>query len=369
MAVYVNIHFLNFKSLACNSSFPPFAVGRSRMEDQLTSKKATIDDIARLANVSKSTVSRVLNDTTPVNPAKRIAVEAAMKELNFQPNVFARSLAGGQSKTIGVLTQHLGSPFHDSISQGVISYLSGTSYWPLFADGNDNPETAKAAIENLLVRRIDGLIFIGGMLSEEALIEFHDRVPTFAVGFEMKTVADRSIGVDNEQAAFNATNHLIELGHRRIVHITGIANHNDSVRRLEGYRRALTESGIEIDPELICQGEFDGQSGFDAVTSLLENGKKFTAVFAANDVCAMGATLALDRKSLSVPEDVSVIGFDDQAEASFSLPPLTTVRQPATEMGVVAAIAIVAMINKKPFKLPRLPAEVTVRESTAKVKI
>lgn len=291
-----------------------------------------------------------------------------MKELNFQPNVFARSLAGGQSKTIGVLTQHLGSPFHDSISQGVISYLSGTSYWPLFADGNDNPTTAKAAVDNLLLRRIDGLIFIGGMLSEEALIEFNQRVPTFAVGFEMQNDADRCISVNNELAAFNATKHLIDLGHRQIVHITGIAKHNDSVRRLEGYQRALLESGIEIDPELICQGQFDGQSGYDAVTSLLEKEKQFTAIFAANDVCAMGATLALCRRSLSVPEDISVIGFDDQAEASFTLPPLTTVRQPATEMGVAAAIAMVAMINKKPYKLPRLPAEVTVRESTARVK-
>lgn len=334
----------------------------------MTPKKATIDDIARLANVSKSTVSRVLNDTTPVHQAKREAVQAAMKQLDFQPNVFARSLAGGQSNTIGVLTQHLGSPFHDSISQGVISYLSGTNYWPLFADGNDNPTTAKAAVENLLLRRIDGLIFIGGMLPEDALVEFNKRVPTFAVGFEMQSAADRWIGVNNERAAFNATQHLIDLGHRRIVHITGIANHNDAIRRLEGYQRALRESEIEIDPELICDGRFDGQSGYDAITSLLKKGKKFTAVFAANDVCAMGAMLALSRQSLSVPADVSVIGFDDQAEASFTMPPLTTVRQPATEMGVVAAIAMVAMINKKPYKLPRLPVEVTVRESTARAK-
>lgn len=298
-----------------------------------------------------------------------MAVEAAMKELNFQPNVFARSLAGGQSKTIGVLTQHLGSPFHDSISQGVISFLSGTSYWPLFADGNDEAETAKAAVENLLLRRIDGLILIGGMLSEETLIEFNSRVPTFAVGFEMQNATDRYISVNNELAAFNATKHLIDLGHRSIVHITGISNHNDAVRRIEGYKRALTESGIAIDPELIIEGKFDGQSGYDAIMLLLDKGKKFTAVFAANDVCAMGATLALGRRSLSVPEDVSVIGFDDQAEASFTQPPLTTVRQPATEMGVAAAIAIVAMINKKPYKLPRLPAEVTVRESTAKANL
>jgi len=328
------------------------------MENQLNSKKATIDDIAKLANVSKSTVSRVLNDTTPVHEDKREAVEKAMKELDFQPNVFARSLAGGQSKTIGVLTQHLGSPFYDTISQGLISHLSETGYWPLFADANEEPSTADQAIANLIARRIDGLIFIGGMITEEKFVEFNKRVPTFVVGFELQEMADRSISTNNELAAFNATKHLIELGHRSIVHITGLTNHNDAVRRLEGYQRALTESGIDVDPELIVEGKFDGESG----------GKKFTAVFAANDICAMGAKLALSRKSLSVPDDVSVIGFDDQDEALFTVPPLTTVHQPGFEMGVAAATAIVAMINKKPYTVPELPAEITVRESTGPVK-
>lgn len=338
------------------------------MGTQLKPKKATIDDIAKLANVSKSTVSRVLNDSTPVHEAKRVAVEAAMKQLDFQPNVFARSLAGGQSKTIGVLTQHLGSPFYDTISQGVIGHLSGTGYWPLFADGNDEPSTAELAVENLLRRRIDGLIFIGGMLTEEKLIEFNKRVPTFVVGLELQTMTDRCISVNNELAAFNATKHLIDLGHRSIVHVTGISNHIDAVRRLEGYQRALRDSGIEIDPDLICEGGFDGQSGHDAITNLLDRGKKFTAVFAANDVCAMGVKLALSQNSLSVPEDVSVIGFDDQTEASFTVPPMTTVRQPAFEMGTAAATAILAIINKKKYTLPKLPAEVTVRASTAPVK-
>lgn len=336
--------------------------------NQLNSKKSTIDDIAKLANVSKSTVSRVLNDTTPVHKEKRAAVEAAMKALDFKPNVFARSLAGGQSKTIGVLSQHLGSPFYDTISEGIIGHLSGSSYWPMFADSNDEPSTAEQAIENFLDRRIDGLIFIGGMLTEEKLTEFNERVPTFVVGLELKIATDRCISVNNELAAFNATKHLIDLGHRSIVHVKGIPNHVDTIRRAEGYCRALTESGIPIDPELICEGRFNGQSGYDATMGLLERGKNFTAVFAANDVCAMGVKLALFRHSISVPDDVSVIGFDDQAEASFTVPPLTTVRQPAFEMGVAAATAMIAIINKKPYSLPKLPAEVTVRESTAKPK-
>ncbi len=334
----------------------------------MNSKKATIDDIAKLANVSKSTVSRVLNDTTPVHEDKRAAVEAAMKELDFKPNVFARSLAGGQSKTIGVLSQHLGSPFYDTISEGIISHFTGSGYWPMFADSNDDPSIADQAVENFLDRRIDGLIFIGGMLSEKKLMEINTRVPTFVVGMKLETATQQCMCVDNELAGYNATKYLIELGHRAIVHVTGIHNHLDAINRLEGYKRALAESEIPIDPELICQGQFDGQSGYDAAKNLLEKGKKFTAVFAANDICAMGAKLALHRHSLTVPEDVSVIGFDDQAEVSFTVPPLTTVRQPAFEMGVAAATAIIAMINKKPYSLPELPAEVTVRESTAEAK-
>ena len=233
------------------------------MENQLKSKKATIDDIANLANVSKSTVSRVLNDTTPVHKAKREAVEAAMKALDFQPNFFAQSLAGGQSKTIGVLTQHLGSPFYDTISQGVIAHLSGTGYWPLFSAGNEESTSADLAVKNFLARRIDGLILIGGMLSDEKLIEFNDSVPTFLAGLESQTMAGQSISVNNELAGFNATKHLIDLGHRSIAHITGISNHIDAIRRLEGYQRALEESGIAVDPELIYEGMFDGQSGYD----------------------------------------------------------------------------------------------------------
>lgn len=334
----------------------------------MNSKKATIDDIAKLAKVSKSTVSRVLNDTTPVHEDKRAAVEAAMKALDFKPNVFARSLAGGQSKTIGVLSQHLGSPFYDTISEGIISHFTGSGYWPMFADSNDDFSMADQAVENFLDRRIDGLIFLGGMLSEEKLMEINARVPTFVVGRSLKSAAQQCMCVNNELAGYNATKHLIELGHRAIVHVKGIENHIDAIHRFEGYCRALTESEIPIDPGLICEGQFNGQSGYDATMDLLEKKKKFTAVFAANDICAMGVTLALHRHSLKVPEDVSVIGFDDQAEASFTVPPLTTVRQPAFEMGVAAATAIIGMINKKPYSLPELPAEVTVRESTTKAK-
>ena len=332
----------------------------------MNGKKATIDDIAREANVSKSTVSRVLNDTTPVHEEKRKAVLAAVEQLNFEPNLFARSLAGGQSKTIGVLTQNIGSPFYDSIVQGILDELTGSSWSPIFADGQWQTETGHAALETLIGRKVDGLILVGGSWAKEEFESLRERVPTIVVGRELDGWDDQWISVDNEQAAFDATRFLIELGHRRIAHVGGIRDHQDAIRRREGYCRALTEANIEIDEELICEGNFDGNSGVVAIESLLMRGKSFSAIFAANDMTAFGARLALHRKGIRVPDDVSIVGFDDQAEAAFMTPPLTTVHQPAMEMGGVAAAAIVKLINGQEYELPEMPSRIVVRESTQK---
>ncbi len=331
-------------------------------------KNVTINDIARQANVSKSTVSRVLNDSTPVNEDKRTAVLEAMKAMNFEPNIFARSLAGGQTKTIGILTQNIGSPFYDGISQGVLSRLTGTSYSPIFADGQWKPEIGYAALETLVGRKVDGLILVGGRLPMDQLQDLRERLPCVAVGRKIDEWESQCLYVDNEEGAFQATNHLIELGHRKIAHITGIIDHPDSIHRLEGYKRALQEASIAFDEDMICEGLFDGESGVKAIETLLSRSKDFTAIFAANDLTAFGARLALYRQGISVPEDVSIIGFDDQLEASFATPPLTSVRQPAKEMGEAAADALVKLINKQSYEIPDFPPELIIRESTQEVK-
>ena len=333
-------------------------------------KNVTINDIARHAGVSKSTVSRVLNDSTPVNQDKREAVLEAMKKMNFEPNIFARSLAGGQTKTIGVLTQNIGSPFYDAISQGILSRLTGTPYSPIFADGQWKPEVGHAAVETLVGRKVDGLILVGGRMPMGELQDLKQRLPCIAVGREIKEEewASQCVFVDNELAAFMATSYLIKLGHRSIAHIKGIEDHPDSIRRCEGYKRALKEASIEVDTDLICEGQFDGESGVKAIETLLTHSKHFTAVFAANDLTAFGARLALYRQGISVPEEVSIIGFDDQLESSFVTPPLTSVHQPAFEMGEAAADALVKLINKQSYELPEFPPELIIRDSTQAVK-
>ncbi|QEG20943.1 LacI family DNA-binding transcriptional regulator [Mariniblastus fucicola] len=330
----------------------------------MNKKSVTITDIAKRANVSKSTVSRVINNSTPVNPEKRDAVLAAMKELHFEPNIFARGLASGQSRTIGVMTQNIGSPFYDAISQGILTSLATTDYSPIFADGRWRAETGIAAAETLLGRMVDGLIVVGSRLPEDELDELKDRVPTLIVGREIDGWENLCLFLDNERAGYEATKLLIGLGHKQIVHISGIEDHQDAIRRKAGYRRALEEAGLPVDPELICDGEFDGDSGVNAIENLLNKGIKFTAVFAANDMTALGARLALYRRGIRVPEDVSIVGFDDQAESAFFTPPLTTVKQPANEMGVAAAVAMIKLIADEEYKLPNLESKVVVREST-----
>lgn len=327
-------------------------------------KKVTIQDIARVSGVSKSTVSRVLNGTVAVNPEKTQAVLDATERLGFQPNLLAQSLASGRSSTIGVLTQMMGSPFYDSISQGVIAALSETGYSPIFADGRWHPSEQKDAMKTLVDRCVDGLIVIGGSVSTLQISEITRDLPVLLVARKCEAGELRSLSVDNELGAYNATKHLIQNGHQRIALITGLADHADAVARYEGYRGALVDAGIGIDKKLILDGDFSAESGLKAVEQLMDRSVKFTAVFAANDLMAYGARLALSRLSKNVPEDVAIIGFDDQLESSFVTPPLSSIRQPAREMGERAARAILNLVEGKPFDSVLLQPELMIRESS-----
>ena len=164
---------------------------------------------------------------------------------------------------------------------------------------------------------------------------------------------------------YRATKFLIDLGHREIVHITGILSHQDAIRRFEGYQHALEEAGIPKDPDLVFEGGFDAPSGVEAIETMIAKKKKFTAVFAANDMSAYGVRLAFFRHGIHVPHDVSLIGVDDQLESAFMTPPLTTVRQPAFEMGTIVATAMLDILARKEYSFTRPPIEIIVRESTA----
>ena len=247
------------------------------------SKKITIQDIARTANVSKSTVSRVLNGNTPVNEGKRKAVLDAIAKLDFQPNMFARGLAGGRSMTIGVVTQNIGSSFYDRITMGITSHLSDTEYTPIIVDGKWQSNLEEKAIQTLLGRQVDGMILVGGSASPEFLVAIQQQKPVIFCAREIEQLSNFCIRVDNEDGAYQITKHLIDAGHRDIAHVTGIKSHQDSQNRLAGYQKALADGGLEYNEELVVEGTFNAQSGVLAMESLLMRGANFTAVFAGND--------------------------------------------------------------------------------------
>ena len=332
--------------------------------------KITILDIAEKANVSPSTVSRVLRSSAGVAQKKHDAVMQAVAELGYQPNIFAQSLASGQSMTIGVLTHNFGTPFYAGILQGILQGMEETEYWPIFADGRWHLATEQKSLDQLLARRVDGLILVGGRTDEEALQKISAKTPLIVVARELKTMPDHCLYVDNFQAAYRVTQYLLEMGHRDIVHITAPVVYEETVndihQRLEGYQQALRGAGIEPDPRLVVEGNLLQPSGVLAVEMLLSRGRPFSAIFTANDQMAFGARLALYRRGIRVPEDVSLVGFDDEASAAYMVPPLTTVHQPSIEMGQAAAQAILAMINGESPQPQIFDADLVIRESVTR---
>jgi LacI family transcriptional regulator len=327
--------------------------------------KVTIQDIARAANVSKSTVSRVLNGSAEVAESKKLAVLEATERLGFKPNFVARSLASGKSMTIGVMTQLIGSPFYDTIAQGVIAGLNGRSYSPIFVDGQLKRAEEIRAIQALMGRHVDGLILIGGSLQCDEIAELCEGLPTVVVARALSAQKLVSIHMDNVDGGYQATKHLIDQGHRRIAMIQGLKEHADAIDRVEGYRKALVEAGIPFSTDLLLDGDFSSEAGVRGVERLLVQENEFTAIFAANDMTAFGARLALHRHGITVPEQVSIVGFDDQMESGFSIPPLTTIRQPSREMGERATHAVLSMISGETITSQTVTGELILRESVA----
>jgi LacI family transcriptional regulator len=332
------------------------------------SNTVTILDIAREAGVSPSTVSRVLNGNAPVAPDKRDAVLAVVKKRRYRPNAIARGLVRGRTAAVGVLTQSIASPFYGEILLGIERGLAGSGYHPIITSGNWQTDEELAALDLLSARRVDGLIVLVGVLSDEHLRRAAEDLPLVIVGRSIAGLEECCLRVDDRRAAYEATRYLIGLGHRRIAHIAGPASHQDAVDRRAGYLQALQEAGLPPDPELIVEGDYTERSGLLAMQAILGRARMFSAAFAGNDQMAYGARLALYRSGIRVPEDVSLIGFDDQPGSAYSTPPLTTVRQPTLAIGQAAAAAILRLLNGQPPALPPLATELVIRESAARMR-
>lgn len=305
----------------------------------------TLEMVARMAGVSPSTVSRILNGTAVVSGAKREAVDQAVASLGFVPNPMARALAGGRTLSIGVLTQAIDSPFYGVALRGIEEELDRAGYSALYVSGHWDAKVESKCIDVLRSRRVDGIIVLTGRLPDKALRECAKFLPVVVTGRSLKAPSLFSLNFDSFEGGRMATRHLLDLGHRRIVFITGVANHPDANERLRGYRAALEAAGISYDPALVVAGDFHESSGLQSVDQLLAAKQKFTAVFAANDQMAFGAALGLHRHGLRVPQDVSLIGFDDLPMAMYSVPPLTSIHESAYELGCLAATSMLQLLG------------------------
>lgn len=338
-----------------HSSLPPGAAS------------VTLEQVAAHAGVSPSTVSRILNGTAKVSADKRAAVQAAIEKLGFRPNPVARGLAGGRTLSIGVVTQTISSPFYGEALHGIEDVLEAAGYIPLFVSGHWNEAEERKAIEALLSRRVDGLIVLAGRLPNAALQAYARRVPMVVVGREIRGPQVLSLCFDNRTGAQLATEHLIGCGHQRIAFIAGDTGHEDARAREAGYRAAHQQAGLPVDPALLVPGDYTEASGLLAVNRLLDGRVPFTAVFAANDQMAIGAALGLYRRSVRIPDDVSLVGFDDLAPAKFAIPPLTTVRQSVYEMGTHSARGILGLLAGEVPQLALPPPTLVPRESTRRL--
>lgn len=334
-------------------------------------KISTLEDIARKVGVSPSTVSRVLNGSKRVADEKRALILAAIEEAGYQPNPVARGLVRGRSMTIGVLMQDISSPFFARMVSGIEKGLDQASYRPMFASTHwqaDNQEAEARSLQLLLERRVDGVIVLASSLSDEQIRAAAAQRPLVLVARSLPGFEAQCVYIDNEEGAYRATRYLIGLGHTRIAHLAGTPGHPDATARLAGYRRALEEAGLGFNPNLIVAGDFVEQSGLSTVEQLLARGEPFSAIFAANDQMAYGAMLGLFNHGYRIPADVSLVGFDDQFLSAYTLPPLTTVRQPSEEMGRAAAAGLLRMLNNEPPDLPRFPADLVIRKSAMYVR-
>lgn len=331
---------------------------------------STIRDVAARAGVSHQTVSRVINHDPRVLPQTRQRVELAIQELEYAPNAIARLLATGNTRTLACLSPNLTDFTFASLIEGAELEARQHGYFVITSSAPD-VEAFQFLIEQLIAtRRVDGLLVLNPYIDERHQF-LPPATPVVFVGAEARQAEAASVMLDEVAAGGLAARHLLGLGHSQIAHLTGPQYEECSQGRLLGFNQVLLQAGLQPDPDLVLEGNWSASAGYSATQRLLAEGRSFSALFAQNDRMAVGAINALQQAGLRVPEDVSVIGFDDMPLASYFDPPLTTIRQDFTGMGRLAARMLIQAIENPPAAAPgpevvRLPVELVSRASTAR---
>ena len=312
----------------------------------------SIKDIARAADVSHSTVSRALSDSDLVRATTKARILRLAREMGYSPDARARSLVLGRTHTIGVVVTTFTDPFIAEVVQAVETAAHQHGYSLILASSNSEPEREMAAVQMLWSKRVDGLIVTSsriGALYQSRLDSLGVPVVLINSHQEQQGPYTFSVTMDNRHGGALATAHLLELGHRRVAYVSGPADHSDDLERMAGYRQALAKADIVYDPALIVQGTGRAGGGQVAWASLAALPNRPSAVFCYNDMTAIGLLRVVREANLSIPLDLSVVGFDDIPLASYVEPRLTTIAQPKRDLGAKAmAMVLALMMNDGP---------------------
>ncbi|QXM06391.1 LacI family DNA-binding transcriptional regulator [Crassaminicella indica] len=337
-------------------------------------KNFSIKDIAKIAGVGVSTVSRVLNNHPDVKDETRKKVLKVIEECNYIPNNSARNLKRNSSKNIGVLVKGIYNPFFSKMIRSIEEKIDEEGYSMILHYNDDNTNDIEAAIELIKEKKLKGLICLGGdfdNLEEEQLMNLKTPIVLTSINITDKVNKNifSSVAIENEKAAYKAVDYLCRLGHKKIAIITtGEGDKNVGKLRFEGYKKALAENKINYNEQFLEFGHYTFESAFDAMNKLLDKDLGLTAVFVTSDIMAIGAAKAILSRGLKIPEDISVVGFDGIEYSKYFHPSITTVKQPVEEMGQKSIeILFDLMNNSKEHEHIVFDIELLIRESCKKL--
>lgn len=307
----------------------------------------TIKEVSELAGVSQATVSRVINGSDRVTDATRTKVRNAMESLGYQPNSAAQSLASSRSNTLGMVVSSLDGPFYGPVMSGVEQELRLFNKHVIIASGHGTEEGETNAVQYLSSRQVDGLILLTECLDANFLLALNKKIPIYLINHHIEGLEHRNMWLDNEGGSYLATRFLLEQGHTQIVYVGGQPHKQDANERAAGFKRAMKEAKIAITKNSIERTTFEVEGGIAGIEKIYKRGIPFTAVVAGSDEMAIGVYEWASNNGLDVPNDLSVVGFDDVNLAYYVRPRLTTVNFPAYEMARASARMAVNEIYKK----------------------
>jgi len=329
-----------------------------------------IKDVANRACVSITTVSHVINETRFVSDTLKKRVLDAMIALNYHPNTLARSLRSGRSRTIGLVIPDISNLFFAEISRKIEDKGYENGYSVILCNTDDDREKEKSYIDVLLEKQVDGFIFISaGAAKYNLLDKLEVGIPIVVADRDIPDLSSDVVLIDNHGGGYEATRYLANLNHQRIACITGPSLMTPSALRVEGYRDALNDSGIPIDESLICQGDFRYESGEICMRNLLNNANPPSAVFVCNDMMALGAIRAIHEAGIKIPDQISLIGFDNIPLSRTSYPALTTMAQPILDMAKISVDLLDERIQFKQILKRNLEAELDFKRIVLKAEL